>query len=79
VGSSLYRRPCEAVPRCRRAGGIYLFADRAAAEAYVDGPIVARMKANPDVREPEIRVFDVRQRRSEITRAPLPSLPLAAE
>jgi hypothetical protein len=63
----------------RRAGGIYLFADRAAAEAYVNGPIAARMRANPDVQEPEIRIFDVRQRMSEITRAPLPSLPLAAE
>lgn len=63
----------------RRAGGIYMFADRAAAEAYVAGPIVARMKANPDVQELEIRVFDVRQRMSEITNAPLPRLPLAAE
>lgn len=63
----------------RRAGGIYLFADRAAAEAYVSGPIVARMKANPDVQELDIRVFDVRERMSEITRAPLPHLPLAAE
>ncbi len=63
----------------RRAGGIYLFADRAAADAYVNGPIVARMRANPDIQELDIRVFDVRQRMSEITRAPLPALPLAAE
>ena len=63
----------------RRAGGIDLVADRAAAEAYVNGPIVARMKGNPDVMELDIRVFDVRQSMSEITRAPLPALPLAAE
>jgi hypothetical protein len=63
----------------RRAGGIYLFADRAAADAYVNGPIVARMKANADIGELDVRVFDVRQNMSEITRAPLPSLPLAAE
>jgi hypothetical protein len=63
----------------RRAGGIYLFTDREAAEAYVNGPIVARMKANPDVQELDIRMFDVRQRMSEITRAPLPALRLAAE
>ncbi len=63
----------------RRAGGLYLFDSRAAAEAYVNGPIVARMKANPDVGELDIRIFDVRQRMSEITRAPLPHLPLAAE
>ena len=45
----------------------------------MSGPIVARMKANPDVQELDIRVFDVRERMSEITRAPLPHLPLAAE
>ena len=55
----------------RRAGGIYLFEDRATAEAYVNGPIVARMKANADVGELDIRVFDVRERMSEITRAPI--------
>jgi hypothetical protein len=63
----------------RRAGGIYLFEDRAAAQAYVDGPIVARIKANPDVSELDIRIFDVRRNMSDITRAPLPSLPMAAE
>ena len=63
----------------RRAGGIYLFADRDSANAYANGPIVARMKANAEIGELEVRVFDVRQNMSEITRAPLPSLPLAAE
>ena len=63
----------------RLAGGIYLFADRAAADAYVAGPIVARMKANPDIQELTVRVFDVRQRMSEITNAPLPMSKLAAE
>lgn len=66
-------------PEERRAGGIYLFDSRATAEAYVNGPIVAGMKANPDAGELDIRVFDVRQRMSEITRAPLPNMPLAAE
>ncbi len=55
----------------RLAGGIYLFADRATADAYVAGPIVARMKANPDIAELDIRVFAVRQNMSEITRAPI--------
>lgn len=63
----------------RRAGGIYLFADRAAAEAYVNGPIVARIKANPDVSELDIRIFDVRDRMTAITNGPVPSLKLAAE
>jgi hypothetical protein len=66
-------------PDERLAGGTYLFADRAAAQAYADGPIVARMKANPDIKELSIRIFDVRQRMSEITNAPLPVVKLAAE
>jgi len=63
----------------RRAGGIYLFDSRANAEAYVAGPIVARMKANPDITDLQIRLFDVRERMTAITRGPVPGLPLAAE
>ncbi|WP_135465679.1 YdhR family protein [Crenalkalicoccus roseus] len=63
----------------RLAGGLYLFEDRAAAEAYVNGPIVARLKANPELSEVQIRVFEVRERMSAITRAPLPHLRAAAE
>ena len=63
----------------RLAGGIYLFADRASAEAYAAGPIVARMKANPDFSEVSVRVFAVRRRMSEITRAPIDFDRLAAE
>jgi hypothetical protein len=35
--------------------------------------------ANPDIGEFDIRVLDVRHNMSEVTRAPLPCLPLAAE
>ena len=63
----------------RRAGGIYLFDSRASAEAYVNGPIVARMKSNPDITELQIRIFDVRERMSAITNAPVPGLAMAAE
>ena len=62
-----------------RAGGIYMFEDRAAAEAYAAGPIVARLKSNPELSEVDVRIFDVRERMSEITRAPLPSRKAAAE
>lgn len=62
----------------RRAGGSCLFADRATAESYANGPIVARMQASPDVGERDIRIFGVRHNRSEITRAPLPALPVAS-
>ena len=56
------------------SGGIYCFADRATAQAYVDGPIVARIKANTALSDLQIRVFDVRARQSEITHAPVPGL-----
>ena len=56
------------------SGGIYCFADRAAAQAYVDGPIVARIKANTALADLQIRTFDVRARQSEITHAPVPGL-----
>ncbi|MBO0712971.1 MAG: YdhR family protein [Acetobacteraceae bacterium] len=61
----------------RRAGGMYLFEDRAGAEADVDGPIVRRMKANNEVGEFEIRIFEVRQRMIAMTHAPLPVLSAA--
>ena len=61
------------------SGGIYLFADRATAQAYLDGPIVARMRANTALSELQIRSFDVRENMSEITRAPLGLLAAAAQ
>jgi hypothetical protein len=63
----------------RRAGGIYLFDTRAAAEAYVDGPIVARMKANPDITDLQVRIFDVRENMTAITNGPVPGMAMAAE
>ncbi len=61
------------------SGGIYLFADRAAAQAYLDGPIVAGMRANKALQDLTVRVFDVRQNMSALTRAPLPTRDMAAE
>lgn len=63
----------------RRAGGIYLFDTRVAAEAYVAGPIVARMKANPEITDLQVRIFDVRERMTAITNGPVPGLAMAAE
>lgn len=63
----------------RRAGGIYLFDTRASAQAYMDGPIVARMKANPDITDLQVRMFDVRENMTAITRGPVPGLAMAAE
>ena len=40
----------------------------------LEGPIVARIKANTALADLQIRTFDVRARQSEITHAPLPGL-----
>ena len=51
-----------------RGGGIYLFADRGAATAYLEGPIVSRLRGNPAVADIEVRLFDVLEEPSVITR-----------
>jgi hypothetical protein len=53
----------------RRAGGAYLFADRAAANAYLEGPIVAGLRANPAFRHVRVRSFEVLAAPSAVTRA----------
>jgi len=56
-----------------RCGGVYLFADRAAATAYVEGPIVSQLRKNPAVTAVEVRLFDVLDGPSVITRGLSPS------
>jgi Putative mono-oxygenase ydhR len=53
------------------SGGLYLFASHKTAQAYLDGPIVARMRANTALSDLQIRLFNVRDNMSELTRAPL--------
>ena len=55
------------------AGGIYLFESRAAAEAYLAGPIVAALKSSPAISDISAKLFDVMPDHSAITRAPLSS------
>jgi Putative mono-oxygenase ydhR len=52
----------------RRGGGVYLFANRVAATAYLEGPIVSRLRGNPAVANVEARLFDVLEGPSVITR-----------
>lgn len=52
----------------RRAGGAYLFSDRSAAAAYLEGPMVAGLGKNPAIRNVTARLFDVLSAASEITR-----------
>jgi hypothetical protein len=50
------------------AGGIYLFDDDAAVQAFVDGPIIAEMKGDPTL---SIKAFDVIVELTSITRGPM--------
>jgi len=59
-----------------RGGGNYLFADRAAARAYLEGPIVSRLRDNPAVAGIEVRLFDVIDEPSVLTRGLSPSVPM---
>jgi Putative mono-oxygenase ydhR len=53
------------------AGGIYLFENEAALQNYLAGPIVASLKTNPVLSNLDVKVFDVLERHSAVTRAPL--------
>lgn len=58
-------------PQRRESGGIYLFDDRASAQAYVDGPIVAAARSLADSSGHSVKIFDVREEVSAVTAAPL--------
>ena len=53
------------------SGGIYLFETRADADAYLQGAIVTRMRENPNLADLTLRVFEIREHVSELTRAPI--------
>ncbi len=52
----------------REAGGIYLFDDDTAAQAFLGGPIIAEMKEDPTL---SIKTFDVIADLTAVTRGPL--------
>ena len=52
------------------AGAIYLFKDEASAQAYLNGPIIARMKSMPIISNIETKIFDVMPELTKITRGP---------
>ena len=53
------------------AGGIYLFEDEAAVNAFLGGPIVTAFKANPMVSDIRVKMFGVSGAHSLVTRAPI--------
>ena len=53
------------------AGGIYLFECEGTLEAYLAGPIVAGLKSSPVLSDISVKVFDVLDRHTAITRGPV--------
>ena len=60
-------------PEENRTGGIYLFRDRAHAQAYVDGPMLGRHRVNPVISDLTVTMSDTRDAMGAITRAPVPA------
>ena len=58
-------------PEDNRTGGIYLFNDRASADAYANGPLMDRHRKNPALLDLQVRIFNTREEMSRITRAPI--------
>ena len=58
-------------PAAREAGGIYLFDSPASMEAYLSGPLVAKLRALPAVEEISVKQFDVLPEATASTRGPV--------
>jgi Putative mono-oxygenase ydhR len=52
-------------------GGMYLFANRETAEAYLNHPVVQAVRSNPAVVSTQAELWDVESSLSALTRAPL--------
>ncbi|HLY43190.1 MAG TPA: YdhR family protein [Terracidiphilus sp.] len=55
-------------------GGMYLFASRETAVAYLNHPIIQSVRSNPAVASTEFQLWDVESSLSALTRAPLPGV-----
>ena len=55
-------------------GGVYLFANREIAEAYLNHPVIQAVCRNPAVISTQSQLWNVESSLSSITRAPLPDI-----
>ena len=53
------------------AGGICLFDDESSAQAFLGGPVMARLKSHPALSEMNVKQFDVLKRETAITHGPI--------
>lgn len=56
----------------QEAGGIYRFASAADAHAYVQGPIISRLRQQPFITNFSAKFFGIAEAITAITRGPLP-------
>lgn len=55
----------------REAGGIYLFEDEASAKALLEGPLAAKVTSHPALSDFSVKLFDVMEDLTAITRGPV--------
>ena len=60
-------------------GGIYLFADRDAAKAYLNHPVIQAVTSNPAVVSSQSQLWDVESSLSALTHAPLSDIRVESE
>lgn len=53
------------------AAGIYLFEDAESLERYLEGPIMAAMRSKPAFSDISVKVFDVAEEATLVTRGPI--------
>lgn len=56
-----------------KTGGVYLFANRESAEAYLNHPVVQAACSNPAVKSAKSQIWEIENSLSVLTRAPLPT------
>jgi hypothetical protein len=55
----------------RECGGIYLFDDEASVQGFLNSPIVAATKDDPRLSNASVKMFDVMEEHTAITRGPV--------
>jgi len=58
-------------PALQEAGGLYLFESQASLDAYLNGPLVAKLRSLTSVRNISIKQFEVMPEASALTRGPV--------
>jgi len=53
------------------AGGLMLFADQAAADAFLTGPLAAKVTGHPALSDFSVKQFDVQESVTRTTRGPI--------